>query len=78
MGNENGGIADYFKLYSCSFVGGTGIFTTISTVDLKDWVLIGVSFLFLLFWLFIVNREWIKMIAFAYAERLHETLDEQI
>lgn len=56
----------------------TGIFTTISTVDLKDWVLIGVSFLFLLFWLFIVNREWIKMIAFAYAERLHETLDEQI
>jgi hypothetical protein len=47
-------------------------------VDLKDWVLIGVFFLFLLFWLFIVNREWIKMIAFAYAERLHETLDEQI
>lgn len=56
----------------------TGIFTTISTVDLKDWVLIGVFFLFLLFWLFIVNREWIKMTAFAYAERLYETLDEQI
>lgn len=29
-----------------------------------------------LFWLFIVTKEWIKIVAFAYAERLYETLND--
>jgi hypothetical protein len=68
-------------IFSCFLVHSlmaTGKFTAISSVSSKDWILLGIFSLFLLFWLFIVNREWIKMTAFAYAERLHETLDEQI
>ncbi len=33
--------------------------------------------LILIFWLIIVNEKWIKSVAFAYAERLMETIDTQ-
>lgn len=49
-------------------------FTSIETVSTKDWMLLGIFFLFALFWLLIVNRKWVKLTAFAYAERLYETL----
>lgn len=51
-------------------------FTSIETVNTKDWMLLGIFILFALFWLLMVNREWVKTTAFAYAERLHETLHE--
>ncbi|KAA6328921.1 hypothetical protein EZS27_022227 [termite gut metagenome] len=53
-------------------------YTTIETVNVKDWGILIVLTLFILFWLITVNREWIKIAAYAYAERLHETLNEQI
>lgn len=51
-------------------------FTSIETVKTKDWMLLGVFILFALFWSIMVNREWVKTTAFAYAERLYETLQE--
>ncbi len=33
-------------------------------------------FVMLLFWLFIVNRKWVRLVAFAYAERLLESVDQ--
>jgi hypothetical protein len=51
-------------------------FTSIETVSTKDWMLSSIFILFVLFWSLIVNREWVKTTAFAYAERLHETLHE--
>ncbi len=53
-------------------------FASIETINSKDWILFGAYTLFTMFWLLIVNREWVKTTAFAYAERLHETLHEQI
>lgn len=36
-----------------------------------------VAFIFLgFFWLFIVSEKWVKLTAFAYAERLYESIDE--
>ncbi|MDJ1485945.1 hypothetical protein QNI16_36025 [Cytophagaceae bacterium YF14B1] len=35
-----------------------------------------VLFLVVLFWIFIVNKEWVKVPAFSYAERLCETIDQ--
>ncbi len=49
-------------------------FTSIEIVKTKDWMLLGVFILFALFWLIMVNREWVKITAFSYAERLYETL----
>lgn len=51
-------------------------FTSIETVNTKDWMLLGIFILFVLFWSLMVNREWVKTTAFAYAERLYETLHE--
>jgi hypothetical protein len=51
-------------------------FTTIEPASIKDWGLLGVFVLFVLFWLFVVNKNWIKITAFAYAERLYKTLYE--
>lgn len=51
-------------------------FTSIETVNTKDWMLLGIFILFALFWSLMVNREWVKTTALAYAERLHETLHE--
>lgn len=51
-------------------------FTSIETVNTKDWMLLGIFILFALFWLLMVNREWVKTTALAYAERLYETLHE--
>jgi hypothetical protein len=60
-----------------SFVA-TEKFTSIATVSTAEYILLGIFVLFVLFWLFIVNKNWIKTTAFAYSERLYETLHEQI
>jgi len=54
----------------------TQYFTSIETINTKDWMLLSLFVLFLFFWLLIVNREWVKTTAFAYAERLYETIHE--
>lgn len=36
----------------------------------------GILLLIFLFWIFVINRQWIKIPAFAYAERLLETIEE--
>ena len=52
--------------------------STITLLKPIDWLLFVAFFILILFWLFVVNREWIKTTAIAYAERLYETLNEQI
>lgn len=44
-------------------------------VDLAQPVIIAVSVLLLLVWIFVVTRAWVKRAAMLYAERLLETLD---
>jgi hypothetical protein len=51
-------------------------FTTFETPNTTDWLLLATLVIISMFWLFTVNKEWIKVTAFAYAERLHETLHE--
>lgn len=51
-------------------------FTTFGIPNTTDWLLLTVLVIVSIFWLFTVNKEWIKVPAFAYAERLHETLHE--
>lgn len=51
-------------------------FSSIEATSTQDWILLSVFVPFLLFWLLIVNREWVKTTALAYAERLYETLHE--
>lgn len=66
---------------SCMFIHGimaTKSFSTLTTLKTMDWLLFAAFFAFILFWIFIVNRDWIKTPAIAYAERLYETLNEQI
>lgn len=55
--------------YSSYFFGSQKIFS--QEVVISEIILI----LFLMFWIFIVNEKWIKIVAFAYAERLLETID---
>jgi hypothetical protein len=50
-------------------------FSIMNNFTIKDIVLYLFLFATILFWLFIVNKNWIKLIAFAYAERLFETLN---
>lgn len=51
-------------------------FTTFQILNITDWLLVAAFGVISIFWLFMVNKEWIKIPAFAYAERLHETLHE--
>jgi len=54
-------------------------YLTYETLNIKDKnsiVAIGILILPLFYWLFIVNENWVKIPAFAYAERLVETIGE--
>lgn len=51
-------------------------FTTFQMPNTTDLLLLAAFGIISIFWLFLVNKEWIKVPAFAYAERLHETLHE--
>lgn len=51
-------------------------FTTLEALKVIDWLLLGTLVLISIFWLLVINMEWIKIPAFAYAERLHETIHE--
>lgn len=51
-------------------------FTTFKIPSTIDLLLLASLVIILMFWLLTVNKEWIKVPAFAYAERLHETLHE--
>ena len=44
------------------------------THNLSLWISGGLLIIILLFWVVIVNKKWVKQVAFAYAERLVETV----
>lgn len=54
----------------------TGGFKTRIELQNKDMFLFGFFGFTLLFWLFIVTKNWIKLTAYAYAERLIESINE--
>lgn len=54
----------------------TETFSTLENLKPLDGLLFVALVIFSLIWLFTINKEWIKVAAFAYAERLHETLHE--
>lgn len=54
----------------------TSLLTEFSKVQPKDIGFLIVLIVILFFWLFIVKRDWVKLTAFAYAERLYESLNE--
>jgi hypothetical protein len=62
--------------FTLHFYIATNYFTVFNHYETKD---IGL-FIFILvttfFWLFVVTKNWIKLTAFAYAERLYETMNE--
>lgn len=58
------------------FLVATQGFTAIELISVQDWGILGIFAIFVFFWLFIVNKEWVKITAFTYAERLHESLHE--
>lgn len=51
-------------------------YTGLNFKDTNSLIAIGVLILPLFYWLFIVNENWVKIPAFAYAERLAETIEE--
>ncbi len=52
----------------------TSLFTTIDSVSSINWVIILLLLTALAVWVFYFNRNWVKIPAFAYAERLYESL----
>lgn len=54
----------------------TKAFTVFNCFETKDIGLFAFLFASTLFWLFVITKNWIKLTAFAYAERLYETLNE--
>lgn len=54
----------------------TGGFKTIIALQNKDIFLFAFFGFMLLFWFFIVTKNWIKLTAYAYAERLIESINE--
>lgn len=68
-------------IFICMFIlllTATKTFTTIETINNGDYILFSIYTLLIMIWIFIIKKDWIKLPAFAYAERLFETLDEQI
>lgn len=51
-------------------------FTTFEMPNTMEWLRLDFLVVISIFWLFMINKEWIKVPTFAYAERLHETLHE--
>lgn len=54
----------------------TQSFTVFNHYQTKDIGLFVFLFVEILFWLFVVTKNWIKLTAFAYSERLYESLNE--
>ncbi len=54
----------------------TNCFTTLSISSKSDIIIVAFLLFLTYFWILIVTKDWIKLIAFAYAERLYETLNE--
>jgi len=54
----------------------TNYFTVFSEIQPKDFIFFVILLAIILFWLIIVKRNWVKLTAFAYAERLYESLNE--
>lgn len=50
-------------------------FTNFYKIDIKDILPFVIIFIIALFWIFIVTRNWVKIPAYAYAERLYESLN---
>lgn len=49
-------------------------FTSLELLKALDFILLATFIGLILFWVFVVNANWVKTTAFAYAEQLHETL----
>jgi hypothetical protein len=54
----------------------TNHFLVFNQFTLKDIGLFATLFLVTFFWIIVVTKNWIKLVAFAYAERLYETLND--
>lgn len=52
----------------------TKSFTSLDALNVIDLLLFIIFIILLAFWLLIVNKEWVRLVAFEYAERLHEIL----
>lgn len=65
-----------FCCFILHFYFATHNFTIFNQYKTKDIGLFVFLFAATLFWLIVVTKNWIKLTAFAYAERLYETLNE--
>tara|TARA_R110002050_G_scaffold248024_1_gene385826 strand:- start:203 stop:931 length:729 start_codon:yes stop_codon:yes gene_type:complete len=63
-------------LYALIIIANYLNFGTWNFKDLNSLLAICILLLPLLYWLFIVNRNWVEIPAFAYAERLAESIEE--
>jgi len=62
----------YFAIWASNYLTNDGFNFTDKSTLVSQFILI----IPLIFWVFVVNKEWIKIPAFAYAERLLETINE--
>lgn len=52
----------------------TSSFSITDSINSADWIILLVLLVALAVWVFYFNRDWVKIPAFAYAERLYESL----
>lgn len=53
----------------------SSFFTFWDNINIVDYILLAVLLVSIFYWVFSVNKDWVKIPAFAYAERLYETLN---
>lgn len=75
-GMKNWGISILLITLILHFLIATKVLNNFSLKPTKDVYLYLLLLLDLIFWLFIVNPNWIKTVAFEYAKRLYETLND--
>ncbi|KAA6321186.1 hypothetical protein EZS27_029135 [termite gut metagenome] len=75
-GMKSWGLAILFVCFLIHLTIATNFFSSFSFTPTKDAFLYALFLFILIFWVFIVQPNWVKVVAIEYAKRLYETLEE--